>query len=494
MTQLLTLNEDQRKAFDPLARYCLGQGYEGSEHDCHMQTSAHDSGSATTVVATDYAVDNFAMVLLNGYAGTGKTYLINRLVEYCKEKQPGLKFGMTAPTNKAVKVLWSTCEDPSQFKFGTIHSMLGLKPKKDYYTGKQTFEPDGSLLRQKMIDTLDVLIIDETSMLNSELFRFLLPYLRKGLKIIFLGDDKQIPPVGEVQSIPFLGPKQLLYKIYPVTLGKIVRQAAGNPIIRYGAAIRSQFKSPVIHFDFSDCPKTGIELLPANMESLSSLFLQYFCTDEFKTDSDYVKVIAWRNNTVDYLNVAIRKLIFGTDNLAKIMVGEKLIADTPIINVGVPERPIIYTTNEEMEVKELGVTKRSIAYKLSEKAESRYITFKLYKADVVATGETMPKTIYIVHEDSDAAYNSLLNEISKRAGNATGKDRSLLWKFFFSLKEEFANVKYNYCITAHKSQGSTYQYVFVQDWDIQANRNIEERNRIRYVAVTRASQKLFIIK
>lgn len=499
MKEPQNLNEGQSAAFASLARYCLGDEYVAKTEPAYY-VGSHDHDNSATVVQVEEVVsmeiDNFDMALLIGYAGTGKTYLINRLVEYCKDVKPGLRFGLTAPTNKAVKVLRATCELPDRFKFGTIHSMLGLTLKRNYYTGKQTFEPDrGNMYKPKMIDTIDVLIVDETSMLNSELFTFLLPYTRRGLKIIFLGDDKQIPPVGEVQSIPFLPAKQQEHSIFPITLDKIVRQAADNPIITYGAAIRSQFKQKTIRYTFPTEPsETGIEVLPTQLPALTELFRRYFCTDEFRKDSDYVKVIAWRNNTVDYFNIVIRGLLFEGQQLAKLMVGEKLIADKPIIDTLNDERPILYTTNEEMEVKALEISSRSFNYRFSERGESHHITFKLYKATVQATEDNFTRNIFIVHEDSDAAYQSLLNEVSKRANTTQGKDRSLLWKLFFSLQEEFANVKYNYCVTAHKSQGSTYQYVFVHDWDIQVNLNVEERNRIRYVAATRAAKKLFVIK
>jgi ATP-dependent exoDNAse (exonuclease V) alpha subunit len=56
------------------------------------------------------------------------------------------------------------------------------------------------------------------------------------------------------------------------------------------------------------------------------------------------------------------------------------------------------------------------------------------------------------------------------------------------------NVMHNYAITAHKAQGSTYENVILIEEDLDRNKKIVERNRIKYTAYTRAKNKLFILK
>ena len=55
-------------------------------------------------------------------------------------------------------------------------------------------------------------------------------------------------------------------------------------------------------------------------------------------------------------------------------------------------------------------------------------------------------------------------------------------------------MNYAYAITAHKSQGSTYNTTFVLEDDIDVNSDIVERNRIKYTAYTRSSKKLYVLK
>ena len=60
-----------------------------------------------------------------------------------------------------------------------------------------------------------------------------------------------------------------------------------------------------------------------------------------------------------------------------------------------------------------------------------------------------------------------------------------LWKKFWALKELFHEIKYAYAITAHRSQGSTYEQVFVDYQDILYNRNRKEAFQCLYVACSR---------
>ena len=68
-----------------------------------------------------------------------------------------------------------------------------------------------------------------------------------------------------------------------------------------------------------------------------------------------------------------------------------------------------------------------------------------------------------------------------------------LWKVFYTLKEINDNLNYSYSITAHRSQGSTYKNVFLIESDIDKNKDIYERNRIKYTAYTRAKENLYIM-
>jgi len=108
-------------------------------------------------------------------------------------------------------------------------------------------------------------------------------------------------------------------------------------------------------------------------------------------------------------------------------------------------------------------------------------------------GKNKEKMINIVHEDSEAAFAKILDSLKKIAVKCPPNEKGWKWKEYYEMKEHFAEIKYNYAITAHKAQGSTYDNCMVIDWDLSQNPTVIERNRIRYVAITRPRKLLFMV-
>jgi len=79
-----------------------------------------------------------------------------------------------------------------------------------------------------------------------------------------------------------------------------------------------------------------------------------------------------------------------------------------------------------------------------------------------------------------------------RALERRGADKT--WLHYYNFLRRYADVAYGYSSTAHKSQGSTYNTVFVLEDDIDMNLDAIERNRIKYTAYTRASRKVYVLR
>lgn len=432
------------------------------------------------------------MFTLLGFAGTGKTTTIGYLIEYMLDKQRTVQIAMTAPTNKAVKVMRNKADYAHEnLDYQTIHRLLGLKEVIDAY-GNQKFLPDYT--KPQSISEKHILVVDEASMLSDELFKMIEPFCDSiGLRIIFMGDPAQIPPVGFPDSIPMQANLRQKHGIKSFALTDIVRQAAGNPIIETTFEIRKNLDTPnpLIRRDTELNGSQGVLFLrttgEADMDLLEAVMEKYFMSPNFKQNSDFVKLIGWRNKTVDMMNARIRKYIYG-DNPARIEIGEKLIADKPIIDK--VDDTIIFTTNDEMEV--LEVTEEM------EEINNGEITLKYYST-IVQSMENPgrePQVIKIIHEDSDKQYNDILSTLREYAkmqfkGSIAAKKG---WEAYYGFMEHFAQVKYNYAITAHKSQGSTYDTAIVLSNDIGANRNIREKNRILYTSASRPSGLLIVVR
>lgn len=122
--------------------------------------------------------------VLRGYAGTGKTTLTEFLIKTLLKE--ALRVGVAAPTHKAVKVLKESKVDGVEYR--TVHSMLRLKEKRNDTTGEITYEEDKFSKESIPIEDLDVLILDEASMLGKDLFMRIAEWIRRNkLRVIFIG-------------------------------------------------------------------------------------------------------------------------------------------------------------------------------------------------------------------------------------------------------------------------------------------------------------------
>src|SRR3954470_12268206 len=135
--------------------------------------------------------------LLCGHAGTGKTTLIVAFVEAYIGKSYD-EVAITATTNKAVVVLANKADFISSFvQYSTIHSLLHLKQQYDDY-GNIFFEVPHNGDRHKLSQDIKLIVIDEASMIDKKLHKIIMERTQeRDVKVIFVGDFYQIPPVGE---------------------------------------------------------------------------------------------------------------------------------------------------------------------------------------------------------------------------------------------------------------------------------------------------------
>lgn len=155
--------------------------------------------------------------LLTGSAGTGKTTLITRFLSHSTLED--YKVALTGCTNQAVSVLEKffmklyenpESEDlrkPKEISCLTIHKLLKIKRRIDL-RGKEIFHSnlgdENAKVKSKSIYYYNLIIVDEVSMLNQDLTLKLLEMKDKIRgKIIFVGDQAQLPPVNEKYSYIF---------------------------------------------------------------------------------------------------------------------------------------------------------------------------------------------------------------------------------------------------------------------------------------------------
>ena len=187
----------------------------------------------------------YDFLILSGAAGTGKTSVTAALIGYLNNLD--MPYKISAPTGRAARILGRKAKTTTS----TIHSMIYI-PKSDSETGKVTFK-----LKKGYNDKPTVYIIDEASMIprdvdkTESLFK-----VEKGLiydlvnfikganvnnKIILLGDQYQLPPIGETQS--FALNKEFLESTFNLKgtafiLTEVKRQVDGSYILENANEIR----------------------------------------------------------------------------------------------------------------------------------------------------------------------------------------------------------------------------------------------------------------
>lgn len=158
------------------------------------------------------------LFILSGGPGTGKTTTINMIIRYFEAE--GMDILLAAPTGRAAKRM----TEATGYEARTIHRLLELNSNlSDENTKKINFERN-----QDNPLEADVIIIDEMSMVDIQLFQSLLKAIIPGTRLILVGDVDQLPSVGPGQVLRDI----IDSKAFPmVTLRKIFRQAGESDIV-----------------------------------------------------------------------------------------------------------------------------------------------------------------------------------------------------------------------------------------------------------------------
>jgi hypothetical protein len=400
------------------------------------------------------------LFLLQGFAGTGKTTAIQSFIRDAQLKQKRLKVALTAPTNKAVKVLSRMASEWNLASVDTMttHQLLGLQLKPSRNGGMK--------LESKGIDYLthyDLIVLDEASMVNQELWTHTMLGLANcsSAKLICMGDPAQLPPVGERAS-----------QVFEITdkaeLTEVVRQAHNNPIAALVDIARQAVYDPSIIIPRQSQQNCSEGVWWVKRQEWLHHLVAAFKSEGFQQDADHVRALAWTNRECDWLNTYVRSNLYEA-SAEPFVENELLIAREPIFR----GEEIVLPTSSECRV--LSV-ERSVRE-----------GYRCWNLEVISDEGGM-YDFQVLHRSERERYFQKLSELEQQARQQWKKAN---WRVYFEVKQLFAYLDYGYAITTHKSQGSTFQNVFVVDQDIDCNSNRDEAAQCRYVAYSRAAKRLF---
>lgn len=148
------------------------------------------------------------IAILNGFAGAGKTYSTKGLINMLEDN--GKTYELLAPTGRASKVM----NENTNRRASTIHRGLGYIPPKTW-----TYNEDHPL-------SADIVIVDESSMVDIWLFRRLLEAIDFSCtKLLMIGDSAQLPSVSAGNILHDFMQSEI---VPTVTLSKIFRYSSGG--------------------------------------------------------------------------------------------------------------------------------------------------------------------------------------------------------------------------------------------------------------------------
>ena len=421
--------------------------------------------------------------LLNGYAGTGKTTIIAAFVAALKEL--GIKTILLAPTGRAAKVL-SHYSSADAF---TIHKRIYRERSLASYESK--FSLDYNRERGA------VFIVDEASMLSSasgddatfgsgNLLDDLVQYVRSGkeCRLMLVGDDAQLPPVGDDYS-PALDPATLLQygDVEYGTMDEVVRQTADSGILFNATMLRLMLENRIFEIPKFDTSYPDFKSVEGGelLETLQD------CYDRYGRDETIV--ITRSNKRANRYNEGIRRYNLSAEE--EIESGDLLMVVKN--NYHYAERdeksPMSFVANGDVvRLRRIRRFEEFYGFRFID-AQLEFPDYGDYQMDVKVMLDTLASESPSLTRDES---RRLFYEVEKDYMDITAKG-----KRYRAIRENphfnAMQVKFAYAVTCHKSQGGQWRAVFVDRCLFGDETMSKDMLRWLYTAITRATERVYLV-
>ena len=423
------------------------------------------------------------IILITGYAGTGKTSVVAALVKTLKEFRLSTK--LMAPTGRAAKVL----SNYSGHQAYTIH--------KSIYRQKRSIDGIGEFDLGFNASRNTLFIVDEASMIANqalELTAFgsgrllddLLAFVFSGQNclLMLIGDTAQLPPVGLDQS-PALEMKYLSQFGFPVThyrLTDVVRQSTESGVLLNATCLRERIASDRYGFpdlkthNFPDVTAVqGDHLLDCLQSSYDTVGVEE------------TLIVTRSNKTANRYNQGIRNRILwreeeiGQGDLVMVVKNNYFwLKDSPEID--------LIANGDILEVMKIKGHKELYGFRFAEMT-LRFTDYRQFEFDAFVVLDTlMAETASLDRVTMRNFYSEVTADYHHMKGKRHRQEAIMQDPFFNALQIKFA-----YALTCHKSQGGQWRHVYIDQGFIQESQLDREYYRWLYTAVTRATEKLYLV-
>lgn len=435
--------------------------------------------------------------VIEGKAGTGKTTIAKEILKEFEDEQ----IYVAAVSHKAKGVIKSSFGDDTRGKkFFSIAGLLGMKGINDNNTQTTKFQVG---LKVPLLDNPPaLLVIDEASMITEDVLKKIIDInssLSRPFQMLFLGDIGQIQPIRDEQSEFYRTHKDLLNKKSDIFNSKHksklitrVRQGEANPILPYADYFweNSQKENPELnptqHIVRNNQITDKGSLLFSNSEGevLNSVIKAVKNAVE-KGLTNHVKIVTYHVNEKTELNQKIHEALFGKDS--DYSKGDMLILNSPY---DLPDVNATMENSSEIQIK-------SIQDEDTDEFGVHTLYLETNGTAYTRTGnEQKDCVIQVVSRNDIGLYNQKLQELASYAKRQTNRAlKKQAWSDFWEYKGRYADVDFGYAITAHKSQGSTYDIVVVDEKDIMGTTatSNQEKSELIYTALTRPRKTAIVI-
>lgn len=415
---------------------------------------------------------NETSMTLSGYAGTGKTSLMEIIAEKGRKQHRPVVF--CASTNKAAAVL-NERVSKAGFKAATLNKVFGISVEVDSNSNTYNARNLVNVLRDADIIPGTTVIIDEASMINEENYNILNNIAKQNsLKIIYVGDSAQLAPVNEDK----------ISKVFRNGEGKVitltqVERTDDNAILKEATDLRNGNSLSGIS-SFNNKGEGVAYISPNHQDEINNVVAHY--VKGLKHNPNYFRILAYTNKAVSAYNNQVRELLGYT---------------SPTPNVG---EPMTGYTNWGYNWKTKSYRFiNSESYKVSKIDKPHKITTSLNDGTAV-TMEAIPLTLEdpVGNVDTFNFIDIKSNPSNLQAAVQLANEKKMLWakakhavgrdakakiyqrinfidNFLFvndNIEDSNHNllqaktIDFGYAMTVHKSQGSTFTNVLMDDVDI----------------------------
>ena len=432
--------------------------------------------------------DDGDIMVVNGYAGTGKTTAVAAVISTLADYK--IKSVLLAPTGRAAKVLSSYAHRPAY----TIHKHIYRQKSvgADGF-GQFSLAPNKARNTLFVVDEVSLIGIDASNNQSSTMFgtgnllEDLVNFVRSGAdcRLILIGDDAQLPPVGldvsPALNKPFM---ECFGGVKFSTLTTVVRQGQESGILRNATHLRELISSGEEFFTYPDLALetdgfddiesiTGGELL----ETLSDAYGKY--------GEDSTIVLCRSNKRANRYNAGIRAQVqYREERLVR---GDRLMIVKNCYQFVNDVENMDYIANGDM-ASLVRISRFEERYGLH--FADAVLSFPDYGAEIdakVCLDTLESESAALTYEQQNTLYQGVNEDYAhittkKKRYEAVRED-----PFFNALQLKYADA-----ITAHKSQGGQWDCVFIDNPFWQDELTLDDLKWL-YTAMTRGVRKVYLV-